>query len=249
MTLFQSSDKEGSKGKLWVLLLVLFLGLIGGAFLWKKSYQPKGHTVEIPLIQAPPGPHKVKPDGSGAPEVPHQDKTIYDKMSPGLPDLDEEKLLPTPEAPMAPVQEAQPDAPKPETPSEESIQDPIEALDQKVTKKEYVAADPVFGSTEISDVEESSPPPTFEKIPGGSGTVQVGSLPSRPLAEKEWRRMVKTHPDVLKPFKPSYIRVDLGKGQGTRYRIQIKGLESKSVAQEFCDHLNGKNSPCIVVEN
>lgn len=97
---------------------LLMIGLSGaviagfGTALWFAYEQGVRRGVQmVPvLVRAEKGPIKVKPDDPGGMNVPHRDKTVYDRLS-GQPETAEaEKLLPPPEnvveKPLAAVRDA-----------------------------------------------------------------------------------------------------------------------------------------------
>lgn len=55
---------------------------------------------DIPVIQAPPGPMRIKPDDPGGAEIPHQDKLIYDEFISTPQDNQTIKVRPDSEAPL-----------------------------------------------------------------------------------------------------------------------------------------------------
>lgn len=78
--------------------------------------------------------------------------------------------------------------------------------------------------------------------------VQVGSLPTKTAAQKEWVRLQKKAPAVLKGQGYRAVRVDLGKPKGVRYRVHV-GPFSRSQAVQKCQALKGSNKvSCLVVK-
>ena len=61
---------------------LVFMALIVSITLTWYFWAPDSLREEnIPLIKAKPGPIRVRPDSPGAPEIPHQDKRIYDELT------------------------------------------------------------------------------------------------------------------------------------------------------------------------
>ena len=77
---------------LTVMVAILWFG-----YRWLSQPNAEGPV----LIEAEPGPFKVKPENPGGAEIPYQDKLIYGRITPGT-EAPVERLLPPPEQPMAP---------------------------------------------------------------------------------------------------------------------------------------------------
>jgi len=90
--------KPWVKGAIAAVVLIIF-----GAGTW-YAYSigmRAGSEGAAPLIRADQRPSKVKPDDPGGMKVPHQDKTIFDRVKPGDDSKKVEQLLPPPEEPVA----------------------------------------------------------------------------------------------------------------------------------------------------
>lgn len=103
----QPKEVEPSKGLLrklaWggaLLAGAAALG-IGGWTLVQHFMEDRLPHGEIPIIKAPLEPYKIKPENPNALEIPHQDKTIYHKISGETPTEKVEHLLEEPEEPKA----------------------------------------------------------------------------------------------------------------------------------------------------
>jgi cell division septation protein DedD len=89
-----------SRGRMLVTLLAL---IAFSSFTWYAYRQATkaGEEGVAPLIKAEDGPTRVKPDEPGGMDVPHQDKTIFERMGSEQPaQAKVESLLPEPEAPL-----------------------------------------------------------------------------------------------------------------------------------------------------
>lgn len=92
------------RGRLLTLMVSLAaLASFGGVIYWAHEQDLKsGGEGIIPLIRADEKPVKVKPDSPGGMVVPDQDKTVYDRITPGAVPSGPEKLLPPPPVPQIP---------------------------------------------------------------------------------------------------------------------------------------------------
>ncbi len=132
----------------------------------------RGVQMAPPLIKADAGPTKIAPDEPGGMAVPHQDKTVYDRLSGKTETVEAEKLLPPPETvvekPLAIIQDAKPEAgtdPVPKPPKVESL--PItppaeEPKEQTAAKPEPKAAPepPAAPKAEVKPETEAKPAAT-----------------------------------------------------------------------------------------
>jgi hypothetical protein len=99
MTYDETGDEAG-RGRMVLLLAVVFVvaAVVLLYVVFQQGVRTGGRNAP-PVIVADIGPEKIKPEDPGGLEVPHQDKTVYDRVSGE--DLDRvERLLPEPEEPV-----------------------------------------------------------------------------------------------------------------------------------------------------
>lgn len=99
MTYDETGDEAG-RGRMVLLLAVVFV-IAAAALLYVVFQQGvrTGGRNAPPVIVAESGPEKIRPEDPGGLDVPHQDKTVYDRVSGES--LDRvERLLPEPEEPV-----------------------------------------------------------------------------------------------------------------------------------------------------
>lgn len=87
---WQPENKLPSSVRVWHMstplqfLIALALLVVVVFFVW-FLFSPKTNSFtdsqNIPVIQAPPGPARIRPDSPGAPEIPYQDKKIYQEFT------------------------------------------------------------------------------------------------------------------------------------------------------------------------
>ncbi len=83
-------------------LVVIFAFLLGTLcsgyfFFFHMQSRPPEH---VPLIKADLTPFKIRPDNIEQPTIPHQDKLVYNRLTPGAQKAKIERLLPPPEEPI-----------------------------------------------------------------------------------------------------------------------------------------------------
>lgn len=224
------------------------VGIFAG-FLW-YSYNQSAATKDggaPPLIKADTGPTKVKPETPGGMEVPHQDKTVYNRMDAGAKESEPEHLLPIPEQPL----------PKPRQPDIGALRDlfdnkapaipglegeqPIivDLLPSDSGKPKSAAAIPKPGAAQI--------PVTTPDPKSGKFMIQVGAFRDRASANAGWARMRKRNPELLAALEPSILRADLG-AKGVFYRLRAGPLGNKSSADSLCGRLKERKLGCLVVK-
>jgi cell division septation protein DedD len=80
-----------------VVISGLFVGVLLYAYSWSVGQRTVGES-EVPLVEAQPGPEKVKPEDPGGMDVPYQDQLVLNQGEGGTPG-EVERLLPPPESP------------------------------------------------------------------------------------------------------------------------------------------------------
>jgi cell division septation protein DedD len=99
---------------------------------------------------------------------------------------------------------------------------------------------------EIVVVEEMSPSVPKTEVSQGRFKVQVGSLPSQALAEKEWKKIKRKHEGSLSGVNGTIVAKNIP-GKGTYYRIYLGGFESREEAKTLCAALTTQGVSCLVV--
>ena len=85
--------------KIMAVLVVggLFVAVVLYAYSWSVGQRSEGGR-QIPVVEAQPGPEKVKPEDPGGMDVPYQDQLVLNQGD-GDSDREAERLLPPPESP------------------------------------------------------------------------------------------------------------------------------------------------------
>jgi hypothetical protein len=245
----------------------------GGVIYWAHEQDLKsGGEGIIPLIRADEKPVKVKPDSPGGMVVPDQDKTVYDRITPGSVPTGPEKLLPPPPVPQIPPStppQAMPTVtPAPQTadattppPAPTPAQAPPANGQAPAGGQASVpapgAAPPA--STPPADAPTAAPAPAPVAAPAtGSPSIaslidnisgyriQVASVRSEEQAQATWARLQRSNGDVLSALTMRAVKVELGE-RGTYYRVQAGPLDENG-AQNACSKLKSRSVDCIVVK-
>ncbi len=204
-----------------------------------------GSGDQPPLIRADKKPEKVRPEQPGGMNVPHQDKTVYDRVAPENGEKQVEQMLPPPEEPVARPKEpsAPPAAAAPSAPAEtktpETKAAEAKTPEQKPSGKK--AAEPKAASSSTP----AAPPSAAEK-PAGGYRVQLAALESEEAAAQTIARLKSSHADLLRDLPLTIQRADLG-AKGIYYRVQSAPVGDGAAAKALCESLRGRNVGCLIV--
>lgn len=81
--------------------------------------------------------------------------------------------------------------------------------------------------------------------------VQIAAMSSKELAEDQWKRLLRTHPNLFVNLRSAIQKVDLGK-RGIFYRLQIgeffNQIEAENFCQKYISQVQKTRADCIVVE-
>lgn len=211
---------------------------------------------EVPYITAEAGPEKIRPQEEGGMEVPNQDIRVYNELT-GSPDAPEaEVLLPPPEAPVSPpvVAEQRTAAESAEIPS---VPAPVPDLDSAAGAGEESAeagtpttneqSQAVLDEPAVAPVEQATEDePVQTAAMTGAFRIQLAAVKSQDAAQVGWKKMTKTHPDVLGGLTLNVVKVDRSAG-GALYRLQAGPFSDRDTAEAACGKLKQKRQDCLVI--
>lgn len=236
-----------------VFLLILIIVLVGLWYLIAPSRQWYNKE-ELPLIRADQAHYKVKVAHQGVPGVKHQDKLVYGRIRADENGPVAEHILPEPEVPRVHLSES--DAPlkmvEQYAPEDQDPDTKVELSEKEEdTKVSTIASieDLLDESTEEKESTEGKESTQEKETPEAKERVfmQLGSLKSYELAEAEWKRLSKKHPDILGGLEPLIQKVDLGEEQGIYYRLRAGPFDGITKVTEACAHLEAQKVDCVVV--
>ncbi|MDP6707657.1 MAG: SPOR domain-containing protein [Alphaproteobacteria bacterium] len=243
-------DRRQGRG-LPVTIAAVAVGVFG-ASLWYAYYQGTQNAPggEPPLVKADARPTKMKPAEPGGMKVPNQDKLVYQRMLASQPGKRVERLLPTPEAPLAkPGTTARGEAgvvavgtTKVVPPKQTEPRKPPPKRATTLTIKTKPAVKPAPAATTAAAKPVKAPLP----LAGRRYGVQLASLRKADGATGEWKRLVRAHAAVLEGLTSRVIRSDLG-DKGVYYRLIAGPFKDDIVARAACRKLQAKKQGCLVV--
>ena len=176
------------------VLIVALVVIAGGAWgIWGELLTG-GATNSIPIVRAPSGPIKVRPDSPGGINIPNRDKLVYDRLEKKPPERQAETLLPQPEKPLpAPGAESLVSAPGATSAPAVGLEDilqptpparPSKSVEQVVLPAPGKTVPAPSASTEpptVAEVQAARPPKPSLPSPA-SGTSAASPEPGRPSA-------------------------------------------------------------------
>jgi hypothetical protein len=77
--------------------------------------------------------------------------------------------------------------------------------------------------------------------------VQIASLPSRAMAEKEMRRLKDNHGNLFGNRPWDIQKITLGGNRGATYRLVVGSFSNRGNAAKFCSRLRAEGIGCMVV--
>lgn len=214
-------------------------------------------TDEVPLIQAPDGAYKVRPDDPGGLDV-DADSLTHSVAEGQDPDgelaLDVIPEEPVPVIPAAPAQSAP--APEPgaaagatvppsaqKAPAGKALPKPVEKPVAKPPVKETANSAPKPEPAKTAPAKVAAPKPEPAKA-AGSFTVQLGAFNSTASADQVWSKL-SGRVGALGGLRKSVQPVETG-GK-TLYRLRAGGIASEAQAASVCSAVQAAGEQCVIV--
>ncbi len=100
-------------------------------------------------------------------------------------------------------------------------------------------------------VAKISPPP---EVPAGGGVagisykIQLGALPSKVSAEREWVRIERRHPDLVENLVPTIEAVEPNPQIGKVFRLRTGPMDEIKTARSLCRKFRSHGQECFVVK-
>jgi cell division septation protein DedD len=206
-----------------------------------------GSGDQVPLVRSDQKPEKVRPQEPGGMNVPHQDKTVYDRVAPEVIEKPAEQLLPPAEEPVARPKEqaAQPPSAQPSAPPSA----PVENKGAEVKLPEQKPSEKKAAETKPETKTGTPAPSAAPKVALGAGgpyRVQIGAFRSEAEAAAAIAKLKSAHADLLGNVALTAQRADLGE-KGIYYRVQSGVLGEGASDKSLCESLRKRNVGCLIV--
>ena len=169
-----------------VLIVALAVIAAGAWGIWGELLTGSA-TNSIPIVRAPSGPIKVRPDSPGGINIPNRDKLVYDRLEKQPPERQAETLLPQPEKPL-PAPGAESLAPAPSATSGSKSLDPRAKLAPATGREDILQpAPPAQPSKSVEQAGlpapvKPAPAPSASTAPPGVAEVKAARPPEPSLS-------------------------------------------------------------------
>lgn len=206
---------------------------------------------EVPLIQAPEGPYKVRPENPGGLDVDADSLThsVAEGRDPGgelaLDVIPEEPVpvITTPPVRSAPVPEPGTAVTAQKAPAEKAQPKPAEAPPAKETPK-LEAQKPAPKPEPKQETPKPEPAKPAPAQAASNVTVQLGAFNSAASADQVWSKL-SGRVGALGGLRRSVQPVETG-GR-TLYRLRAGGIASEAQAASVCAAVQAAGEQCVIV--
>ena len=237
---YDDLDDLDEGGFNWMLVSVLLLAVTGFFALAWYAYQTGASQApagEVVVIKVDASPVRERPENAGGREFLHQEKTIYEAISPEVTVPAQVTLQPAPEEPQM-------------MSADEKVAEILQRAVSDAQKKPAPQEAPVVVEAPKPVAPKPAPkvePAPVAVAPATSGErVQLGAFRSNAEAEKNWKKIARAHSSLLKGKPHQVVRADLG-SKGVFYRLRVAGFNDAEAAKELCKSLSAKGQGCFLV--
>jgi hypothetical protein len=213
---------------------LLFVVLIGG---WSLS--GSRHSGSIPIIEAEPGPVRLKPVDPGGMQA------MGAQAPPAVSASGIETLAPQPETARPEVLQAEVDAALRRDHGQPGV--PADPPATSVPAAGPAPSAPLAADPAIHGQSQPGHPPLLQHAyRGGSLAVQLAALDSHDAAQTEWSRLSRGHPSLFSGRVPEVEQADHD-GRPI-YRLRTGGFASIEQAHAFCEQARSQRVACTLAD-
>ena len=230
------------RGRLLTLLVtVAALASFGGVIYWahEKDRESGGEGI-VPLIRADDRPIKIRPDAPGGMVVPNQEKTVYERISPGSVPQGPERLLAPPPTPQ--IQPAVP--PQLVTPAQEpaagAAEGAADAPPAVGMAPGIVLPPPEPGAPSVTDVLTAPSPAAPADQPAQSAA-------SQPVSQSSPQTAQPSAEPAAQPAAPPQASQSIATliDQLSGHRIQLASVRTEEQARATWARLQQSNGDVL----
>ncbi|MGG5818772.1 SPOR domain-containing protein [Falsiroseomonas sp. HW251] len=228
----------------WRLLAIagalLGVAAIGLAGWW--GWKSWGGMRSVPVVEAPVGPYKVRPDDPGGMRVPNQTEMVLERPN-------QRNALANQAARNTNV------SPGAEAPDLGGLRAAVQPPPRQVVQPPAAVpapAAPLAPPTPVAGAAPATAPPApAQRVaapsPTGRVSVQLGALPTEEAARAEWDRLGRRAPELFQGRGPQVLRLDRGDGQAPLFRLRTGGIADQEQATQFCEQVRARGANCVPV--
>jgi len=218
-----SEDDDTRRGPLLLVVAVaVLIALIAVIYTAYNQGVRSGGRNDAPLIAAPTGPIKSKPQNPGGKKQPSTTGAAYDPLD-AKHNPDQVKIAPPTEQPIV----------KPKPPAQKKVETATVKTPAPATNRTQPIATPTKKPTSAAT--------------DGDFVVQIGSFRSEDQAKNTWETLRNRLPIILDKVSADIQRADLG-AKGVYFRLRAASFTTRATANQFCASLKAKGQDCIVVK-
>ncbi len=96
-------------------------------------------------------------------------------------------------------------------------------------------------------VSPPSEPPVSRGVAANSYQIQLGALPSKESARREWVRIERSYPDLVRDQSSTIIPVELN-AMGKVFRLRTGPISEIKTARSLCKRFRNQGQDCFVVK-
>jgi cell division septation protein DedD len=95
---------------------------------------------------------------------------------------------------------------------------------------------------------EAPEPHMSASVAAARYVIQLGALPSRDSAQREWRRIESRHAELVRDRSPTIIPVELDVQAGTVFRLRTGPFAGLTQAHALCAEFRSQKQDCFVAK-
>ena len=102
--------------------------------------------------------------------------------------------------------------------------------------------------TVVTEIAPLTTPPVSGGVSGNSYQIQLGALPSRESARREWVRIERRHPDLVQNQNQTIVPVVLDAEMEKIFRLRTGTIIEIKTARSLCRKFKSAGQDCFVVK-
>lgn len=235
----EESNAVNSRAMSWAVLAVAVGGFAALAYYAYNSGSKATAEGNMMVVEAEGSPIKEAPIDPEGEEFPHQDKTIYDAISPSGNAPAGENLLPEAEQPTAAmnVEDSEDNAP--------IAVPPTVAPQAAPSTTTFVAKEPVAETPALTVEEQVATSPVVEAKPAEKSISNPEIINEKKVVVKKPAPVVKKAPVKEAEKAPAKPKAEVASSEGGSYKVQLGAFKSEEEAQAAWAKISSKHASVL----